>query len=268
MVATSPQTISDKLYEEIASIASLPRQEVLQRLVFVEKRVSIAKKKNELDQGDYYYLKSRIAMLRGSAIELRSYSDSLKAFRGYQGGWIQFENFLNVGFLQDAYDLVKEIPPEGLELTKASWLCFMHAATFSFGAAKNCYEYINRAYPEVNPETENQLMLADTAMKVCEQLSKLGCSYNIADAIQKSLISAVPETMLAAPGVSFARAEGTLTDANSLLIDVVIVPNDESIEDLAHISRNFAHSMQDYLSDELLESVMVCLSFSDDELHD
>lgn len=264
MVALVPKTKFAELMGELEQIERLTRAEALSRLAFLERRIDSEIAKQNIAPGERLLLKAKVAAFLGNADAVKGYSQGICSFFGNEGRWDQFNNFIMIGSLKDAYDMVCEIPVEGGELSKATWLCVAHALAGNNLKVDECINYVDRAYPHHEASQHAQREMLYTAKKLSDSLAAMNLQVDVGAAIQKAISASVPSTMLALPGVAYKSSSIENCTEGGLLIDLELTPNDETDDQLAQISINFSRKLQELMPAEVVEELLICLNFKDD----
>lgn len=264
MVALVPKTKYEELIEELSSLEHQPRAQALSRLAFLERRIDSEISKQNLVEGERLLLKAKIAAFSGKPDVLKGYSKGICSFFGTDGRWEQFNNFIMLGFVKDAYELICDLPVEGSELLNATWLCVSHALAGNKSKVDECVSYVERAYPkrEANQHAKREMIY--TAKKVSEFIATIEQHVDIGAAIQAAISTSIPSDMLALPGITYKSSAIDSCVDSGLLIDLELTPNDESVDELAEISLNFSRKLQELLPAEVTEELLICLNFKDE----
>ncbi|MEO3879265.1 hypothetical protein [Rheinheimera fenheensis] len=264
MVALVPKTKYAELLEELSNVERLQRALGLSRLAFLERRIDSEIVKKNISAGERLLLKAKVAAFSGKADAVKGYSQGICSFFGSDGRWDQFNNFIMLGCLKDAYDLVCEFPVDGSELSTATWLCVSHALAGNKSKVDECVNYIERAYPKHEANQHAQREMIYTAQKISEFLNTIGMHVDIGAAIQNSISASVPSDMLALPGVAYKSSSIESCIDGGLLIDIVLTPNNESADELAQISRNFSRKLQELLPAKVTDELLICINYKDE----
>lgn len=266
MVASAiPKTKFEELTDYLARIRRSSRENALQELSFLSRRVDLAASKKDIATEDRLILKAVIAAYYGDFEELCSYTSGLRSFHGIEGRQRQFSNFLQVGFLHDAYELIKDIKPEGQEFTLVAWLSLVHAMNGDFTKAMDCLDYAHRAYPNSQNLHETQCMMANTAAKLVEVLNAVDQPFSITRAIQNALKANVPKSMLSLPGVDYISASIDCSDSEEVMIELRLLPTPDMYDKLTDMNVGFSRAIQTELTGEITDVVMIGLSFYDED---
>ncbi|MAD75167.1 MAG: hypothetical protein CML20_10315 [Rheinheimera sp.] len=266
MVALVPKTKYAELIDELSRVERLPRVQALSRLAFLERRIDTEIGKQNIAAGERLLLKAKLAAFRGNADQVKSYSQGICSFFGSEGRWDQFNNFIMLGFVKDAYELVCEMPVEGSELSTATWLCVSHALAGNTAKVDECVNYIERAYPKREANQRAQREMIYTAQKLSEFLTTIDQHVDVNAAIQAAISVSVPSTMLSLPGVAYKSSSIESCTEGGLLIDIELTPDNESADELAQISINFSRKLQELLPAEVSEELLICLHFNDESV--